>query len=340
MPYYYDLLNKQQQKAYYAMKVGLESLAPSFPVPRLEHQELADVYFLLRLDHPKIFYSVSYKYRYYPDSENIEMIPEYLFQKNKIMEHQKAMEARVKKLAKQAEKMSEWEKEQFIHDFICENVHYDKLKKPYSHEIIGPLGHGVGVCEGIAKSVKILCDTLGIWCMIAISERNPEKNIKYRHAWNVVKIGGKYYHLDATFDNSLGKGERIRHDYFNLSDSQIARDHEPVIWRTPKCEDSDHTYYREKKISFTKYEDVRKRAAQAVKKGKEFLFHWRGGYLTREVMKDILMILDEEAKKKGKNAYVSINWAQSVFLVVFREEILENQVEMEEANEGEKYENE
>ena len=75
MPYYYDLLNKQQQKAYYAMKVGLESLAPSFPVPRLEHQELADVYFLLRLDHPKIFYSVSYKYRYYPDSENIEMIP-------------------------------------------------------------------------------------------------------------------------------------------------------------------------------------------------------------------------------------------------------------------------
>ena len=340
MPYYYDLLNKQQQKAYYAMKVGLESLAPSFPVPRLEHQELADVYFLLRLDHPKIFYSVSYKYRYYPDSENIEMIPEYLFQKSKIMEHQKAMEARVKKLAKQAEKMSEWEKELFIHDFICENVHYDKLKKPYSHEIIGPLGHGVGVCEGIAKSVKILCDALGIWCMIAISERNPDKNIKYRHAWNVIKIGGKYYHLDSTFDNSLGKGERIRHDYFNLSDSQIQRDHEPVIWRTPACEDSDHSFYREKKLSFTKYEDVRKRAAQAVKKGKEFLFHWRGGYLTKEVMKDLLIIFDEEAKKKSKNAYVSINWAQAVFLVVFRDEILEQQVEMEEANEGERYENE
>ena len=340
MPYYYDLLNKQQQKAYHAMKVGLESLAPSFPVPRLEHQELADVYFLLRLDHPKIFYSVSYKYRYYPDSENIEMIPEYLFQKSKIMEHQKAMEARVKKLAKQAEKMSEWQKELFIHDFICENVHYDKLKKPYSHEIIGPLGHGVGVCEGIAKSVKILCDALGIWCMIAISERNPDKNIKYRHAWNVLKIGGKYYHLDATFDNSLGKGERIRHDYFNLSDSQIQRDHEPVIWRTPACEDGDHSYYREKKLSFTKYEDVRKRVAQAVKKGKEFLFHWRGGYLTKEVMKDLLIIFDEEAKKKSKNAYVSINWAQAVFLVVFRDEVLEQQVEMEEANEGERYEDE
>ena len=34
------------------------------------------------------------------------------------------------------------------------HVRYDKLKKSYSHEIIGPLGQGVGVCEGIAKSVK------------------------------------------------------------------------------------------------------------------------------------------------------------------------------------------
>lgn len=335
MAYYFNQLNKNQQKAYYAMKSGLLSLAPSFPVPRLEHKELADVYFLLRLDCPEIFYSVSYKYRYYEDSENIEMIPEYLFQKNKIMDHQKAMDARVKKLARQAEKMSEKEKELFIHDFICQNIHYDKLKKPYSHEIIGPLGYGVGVCEGIAKSVKILCDALGIWCMIAISDSNPEKKIKYRHAWNIVRIDGKYYHLDATFDNTLGHGEMIRYDYFNLSDSQIFKDHEPVIWKTPKCEDSEHTYYREKKVSFTKYEDVRKRAAQAVKKGKVFLFQWRGGYLTREVLKDLLTIMDEEAKKREKHAYLSVNLAQAVLQVTFKEQLLEEQVVMEEANEGE-----
>ncbi len=335
MSYYYNLLNKNQQRAYYAMKSGLKSLAPSFPVPRLEHKELADVYFLLRLDCPEIFYSVNFKYRYYEDSDNIEMIPEYLFQKSKIMDHQKAMDARVKKLARQAEKMSEKEKELFIHDFICQNVHYDKLKKPYSHEIIGPLGHGVGVCEGIAKSVKILCDTLGIWCMIAISEANPEKKIKYRHAWNIVRIGGKYYHLDATFDNSLGRGEEIRYDYFNLSDSQIFKDHEPVIWKIPKCDDGDHTYYREKKISFTKYEDIRKRAAQAVKKGKVFLFQWRGGYLTKEVMKEILQILDEEARKKQKFAGVSVNWQQAVFHVTFKEQLTDQQVVLEEANEGE-----
>lgn len=244
MSYYYNQLTKPQQKAYHAIKVGLQSLASSFPVPRLESKELADIYFKIRLDNPEIFYTVNYRYRYYPDSENIEMIPEYLFDKKKIMDHQKAMEARVKKLTRQTEKLSEKEKELFIHDFICQNIHYDKLKKPYSHEIIGPLGHGVGVCEGIAKSVKILCDALNIWCIIAVSDANPEKNIKYRHAWNVIRIGGKYYHLDATFDNTLGKSESIRYDYFNLSDKQIFRDHEPVLWKVPACEDGEHTYYR------------------------------------------------------------------------------------------------
>lgn len=338
MAYYYNQMNKIQQKAYYAMKAGLQSLAPSFPVPRLETRELADIYFKLRLDHPEIFYSVEFSYRYYEDSDNVEMIPVYLFQKNKIVDHQRAMEARVKKLARQAEKLGEKEKEQFIHDFICENVRYDKLKKPYSHEIIGALGHGVAVCEGIAKAVKILCDALGIWCIIAISEANPEKKIKYRHAWNVVRIGGKYYHLDATFDNTLGRGEGIRYDYFNLSDAQIFRDHEPSIWKLPVCEDGDHTYYREKKLSFTKYEDVHKRAAQAVKKGKVLLFHWRGGYLTREVLGELLQILEEEAAKKNKYAYLSLNWPQAVLQVTFKDQMSENQIVLEEANEGEREE--
>lgn len=334
--YYYNRLNKAQQNTYHAIKTGLQSLAPSFQIPRLEHKELAEVYFMVRLDCPEIFYSVSYKYRFYPESGNAEMIPEYLFDKNKIKDHQKAMKSRVEKLARPAVKFSELEKVQYVHDFICQNVRYDKLKKAYSHEIIGPLGQGVGVCEGIAKAVKILCDALGIWCVIAISEANPEKGIKYRHAWNVIRANGKYYHLDATFDNTLGKPENIRYDYFNLSDKQIFRDHQPLVWKVPVCEDGDHFYYKEKKLSFTKMEDVRKRAAQAVKKGKILTFQWRGGYLTKEVVKEMLQIFEEEAVKREKHAKVSLNWAQAVIQVRFETEVPTEQVVLEEANEGEK----
>lgn len=334
-PFYYGQMNKEEKAVYRKMKEGLLSLAPSFSVPRLEGKELSDIFFRLRLDCPEIFYAVSFKYRFYPDSSNVEILPEYLFDKGKVIEHQKAMRARVAKLVRPAMAMKEWEKEQYIHDFICENVRYDKLKKPYSHEIIGPLGQGVGVCEGIAKAVKILCDELGIWCLIAVSEANPEKQIKYRHAWNIVRLRGRYYHLDATFDTSLSRDGTVRHDYFNLDDTQLFRDHEPVMYPAPVCEDGTYFYYREKKISFTREEEVMKRARQAAKKGREFLFHWRGGYLTREVLSRLLGFLEDAAAEYGRHARVSLNWPQAVLQVTFPEQPAEESCVFEEANEGE-----
>ena len=335
-PYYYSHMDKIQQNAYRAIKSGLTALESSFPVPRLDGQELSDVFFKLRLDCPEIFYAVTFRYRFYPDSANVEMIPEYLFEKNKIREHQKALQARVEKLARPAKDKSEWEREQYIHDLICQNVRYDKLKKPYSHEIIGPLGQGVGVCEGIAKAVKILCDTLGIWCMIAVSDANPEKKIKYRHAWNIVCIGGSYYHLDVTFDNTLSTEQVIRYDYFNLDDGQLFRDHEPLLYPAVVCSDHDHFYYKEKKLSFTKMEDVEKRALQAIRKGKILLFHWRGSYLTREVLTELLDLLEETARKKGRYVKVNLNWPQSVIQASFPEEKIGDSLIVEEANEGER----
>ena len=334
-PYYYSHMNKQQQAVYHAMKTGIQSLAPSFPCPRMEGKELTDVFLKLRLDCPEIFFVSGFHFRYYPDSANVELSPEYLFDKNKIKDHQKAMKARVEKLVRPAVTMAELEKEQYVHDFICQNVRYDKLKKSYSHEILGPLGQGVGVCEGIAKTVKILCDQLGIWCIVVISEANPEKNIKYRHAWNIVKIGGTYYHLDATFDNTLSQMGPVRYDYFNLDDGKVFRDHEPVIWKVPACTVSDGFYYRVKKLSFTKMEEVEKRALQAAKKGKELIFHWRGGALNRETAAQMLKAFKEAGEKKGKYPRAAINWPQAVLLVEYLSELPAEELVTEEANEGE-----
>ena len=207
--FYYQKMDRQKQAVYHGMLQGVRQLADQIQLPRVDGKELYDIFFQMRLDHSEIFWVVGFSWKYYPDSPNLIFVPEYLFEKGKIKEHQIALTSRVEKLARQAQGLSEWEKEKYVHDFICENVRYDKLKKPYSHEIIGPLGQGVGVCEGIAKAVKVLCDALGLWCMIAICGNNPEKGIKYRHTWNIVRIGGQYYHLDATFDNTLGNGGKM-----------------------------------------------------------------------------------------------------------------------------------
>ena len=334
--YYYDQLNKEQQRAYYAIKEGLSNLQDSFAVPMMSRKELSDIYFMIRMDWPEIFYSVTFSYRHYTNSTVVEMIPQYLFSKDKIREHRQAMTSRINKLARQTEELDEKNKVLFIHDFLVKNVRYDKLKKEYSHEIIGALGNGVAVCEGIAKAVKVLCDRLNIWCIIALSEANPEKGIKYRHAWNVVKLNGQFYHLDVTFDNTLSRDDIVRYDYVNLSDRQIFRDHEPAIWKLPICSDNDHFYYKDKKISWTTMEEVEKRTKQAVKKGKVLLFHWRGGYLTREVLNRLMEIFSKEAKDRDKRALVSVNWPQAVLQVRFENGVGVEQMEMEEVNEGEK----
>ena len=333
-PYYYTKLNKQHQAVYHAMQQCLISLADELQMPRVSGEALYNIFFQLRLDHPEIFWATGFKYRYYENSGNLIFLPEYLFEKAKIREHQKAMASRVEKLVRPAKSMSELEKEKYVHDFICQNVRYDKLKKSYSHEIIGPLGQGVGVCEGIAKSVKVLLDALGVWNVIAICGNNPEKGIKYRHTWNIVKIGGTYYHLDATFDNSLGD-EEIRYDYFNLDDKNIFRDHEPLIAPAPSCTDGGHFYYKEKKLSFTKVEDVYKRSLQAAKKGKTLDFHWRGGYLTKEVLKELLDEIHKAGEERQKKAIVNLNWPQAVLRVRYADGAVSEEVHMQEANEGE-----
>ena len=338
--YYYQHLPKPQQAAYHAMKTGFAALSPGFSVPRLENRELSDIFFRLRLDCPEIFYVTGFTYRFTPGAENVELLPEYLFDKAKIRDHQKALASRVDKLARPAMNMTASEKERYIHDYICQNVRYDKLKKPYSHEIIGPLGQGVGVCEGIAKSVKILCDALGLWCIIAVSEANPDQGVKYRHAWNILKLDGQYVHLDATFDNSLGHDGVIRYDYFNLDDKRLFRDHQPVIYPVPACAASDRFYYREAKLSFTKVEDVVKRAQMAIRKGLPFVFHWRGGPFTREVLIQLVQALEEAAQKRNRHAAVSYNRPQAVLQVHFPAKLPQEAAAEEEANEGEQYEGE
>ena len=283
--YYFAQMDKPCQAVYRDMLTGLTQLGPSFSVPRLETRQLSEVLFQLRLDHPEIFYVAGCSFRVHPQASHVEVVPEYLFPKGKIREHQGAMQARLEKLCRPVQGKSALEQEAYIHDFICTGVRYDKLKKPYSHEIIGPLGHGVGVCEGMAKAVKALCDRLGVWCIVVISQAAPERGVRY--------------------------------DYFNLDDRQIFRDHEALLYPAPACADGTQGYYRVHKCSFTRLEEVEKRAVQAVRKGKTLLFQWRGGPLTQDVQTQLLTLLEQSAAQKGRYIRVSLNRPQAVFQVDF-----------------------
>ena len=40
--------------------------------------------------------------------------------------------------------------------------------------------------------------------------------------------------------------------------------------------------------------------SRPLEKNRILLFHWRGGYLTKEVLKELLVVFDEEASVKRK----------------------------------------
>ena len=160
MRYYYGQLTKPLQGVYDTLLSGFRVYAPSIRIPDVEQGQLAEVYLRLKLDEPLLFYVTGYRRRWMTGAAHMELQPEYLFDKSKIRTHQQAIEARLSRLTRPLQGKPELEQELAIHDFILEQVRYDKLKKPYSHEILGPLTQGVGVCEGIAKTVKALCDQL------------------------------------------------------------------------------------------------------------------------------------------------------------------------------------
>lgn len=147
-----------------------------------------------------------------------------------------------------------------------------------------------------------------------------------------MRVGGQYYHLDATFDNSLQRGEK-RYDYYNLDDGRLFRDHTPLVLPVPACTDGKGFYYRS--VSLTKPEELEKRLAQALRKKQPlFVFHWRGGGLNRDTLQQLLALAGRLAAERGKRASCSVNFPQAVIQLEFSEAPQES-ITIQQANEAE-----
>lgn len=142
--------------------------------------------------------------------------------------------------------MTELQKEKAIHDYLINTTkyNYDNFKNgiydPNDHSAYGPLILGTGVCDGYAKAMNLLLNKVGIESFVVVGIGNGTP-----HAWNIVKINGKYYNVDSTFDDPIGMGDILRYTYFNKSDSFFSSDHSrydlgiPI----PKCVDTKYDNY-------------------------------------------------------------------------------------------------
>ena len=104
------------------------------------------------------------------------------------------------------------------HEYLTSTVAYayedyfnGTIAANHGYDMYGALVKHSCVCQGYAETMFYLLREAGLSCAIASSG-----NIN--HAWNIVKIHGKWYHIDATWDDPVwDMPGRSYHDYFLVS---------------------------------------------------------------------------------------------------------------------------
>lgn len=167
--------------------------------------------------HPE-FISLSGGYRYWTSGSTITKI-EFTYLTN-AKEEQQELDAALQEVKSKIDTsgMSDEEIVLAYYEYLTSTVAYayedyfnGTIAANHGYDMYGALVKHSCVCQGYAETMFYLLREAGLSCAIASSE-----NIN--HAWNIVKIHGKWYHIDATWDDPVwDMPGRSYHDYFLVS---------------------------------------------------------------------------------------------------------------------------
>ena len=113
---------------------------------------------------------------------------------------------------------SEYAKALWLHDWLLEQLEYDKTLKWSSAE--SALTRGLGTCQSYESAYAKLLTAAGI-------ENSETRDTYDGHTWNAMKLDGLWYQTDCTWDDSSDNWYSFdqRHLYFGLTDELMAIAH-------------------------------------------------------------------------------------------------------------------
>lgn len=131
--------------------------------------------------------------------------------------------------------VSDTEKIKVVHDWLVKNTAYDyynyvlqTIPEP-SYGMEGAVLYGKAVCQGYAEAFSYFMDALGIENEMVTGTANNGNGLWIGHAWNKVKLDGKWYFIDVTWDDPLpDRGANVYwYKYYLVEDSTFGGDHRP-----------------------------------------------------------------------------------------------------------------
>lgn len=232
--YCYNTLSSTLKISYNKLCKAIEEMHEGFIyLGNIDDTETELVYKAVRADHPEYYWVPSYyfisnnskgsyiAFKY----DNGSLKTDYLLTpENRNIEAKKINQVLKEVSALISNGLTEYEKELKIHNYLLKNCTYnnaatknpDKYHEAYS--ILGPLVKKTAVCEGYARTLQLLLNYNGVKNILITG-----KSDNVGHMWNLVNIGGSWYHLDSTFND--GDDSFISYSNFNLTDNMIKQSH-------------------------------------------------------------------------------------------------------------------
>lgn len=160
-----------------------------------------------------------------------------------------------------------------LHDYLIHNGE-TIVDGSASDSAASLLLRGKGDCWAYSQTFGMLLEIAGIsnYVVTGTAHNRP-------HAWNLVKLDNEdWYHIDTTWDNpiirDLGNNGFPSHRYFLICDFHMARNHR---WQNniyPKSGTRHATYFKQRHIFFSSFEDFWHHAIDAFLRNEEQFEGW------------------------------------------------------------------
>lgn len=125
--------------------------------------------------------------------------------------------------------MSDLEKEIRIIEWLVGNCSYEKGEDWSRGTAYSCIVLGKAQCSGYADAFLQTAKLCGLDVRYVYNER---------HAWNLIKLDGDWYHVDVTWEDPIGKQNygfgNLSNRYINLTDDQIRAVEYHSTWETPE----------------------------------------------------------------------------------------------------------
>lgn len=320
--FYYSHSTPSQQALYDVLLNAIQMHEEKVTVDGYSAQEIRTMTWAVVYDHPELFWFD----RFCLGEGEVEFI--YGATKEESAQLQQRMEASIAKYLEGIDdSMSAYDAAIRIYVRVIQTVDYDtvSLKKQKQNggekageidtlrTICGVFLNQKAVCEGYARAVQYLLQKCGIECAEAAGTIQKEDGeTGGGHAWNLLKIDGEYYHLDATWDDSSDTIQSVKKtdfgfDYFCVTTEEILRTRSMELCpiKLPECRATRGNYYYHNNFVMEHYsiDWLKDLAEKAVKnKNSSFIFKCK----TKTVFEQALHRLCDN----GEDCYEVLKFAQ------------------------------